>query len=89
MRASDRRIHADFPINLACRVGVRDQLRQRAIPGAVTGIATVTFPDRLPGTELLAWQIPPRDPSAEPEDDAFNDPTIVTERMPPTARVRR
>lgn len=88
MRSRDRRVHADLPINLASRVSVRDQLRQDTIPGAVTGIATVTFPDRLPWAELVTGQIPPRDPSAEAEHDALHDPPILTERMPPTAHVR-
>jgi hypothetical protein len=48
----------------------------------------MTLPDCLPRTELLPWQIAPRDPCAEPIGDAFDDATAITERVtaPPTVR---
>lgn len=89
MRSRDRRIHRHGPVDLPRRVGFGEDLREHTIPGAITGIAAVPLPHRLPRPELAPWEIPPWDPRPEPVRDPLDHPPVITERMTPHTRIRR
>ena len=57
MRTRDRRVNRYGPVDLPGYIGLSEDLRQYAIPGAVAGIAAMPLPHRLPRTELLAGQM--------------------------------
>lgn len=59
------------------------------IPGAVTGISTMPPLRRLPRPELLMREIAPRNPGVKSVSDAFDDPSIASERVTALPRVRR
>ena len=81
MRTRDRRIDRHRPVDLPGRVGLGEDLRQHPIPRPVTGVTAMPLPHRLPRSELLAGQVTPRDPGAEPVRDALHNPSVVTERV--------
>ena len=81
MRTRDRRIDRHRPVDLPGRVGLGEDLRQHPIPRPVTGVTAMPLPHRLPRAELLAGQVTPRDPGAEPVRDALHNPPVVTERV--------
>ena len=59
------RVHADPPVQLTVRMGLRLQRRQQPVPRAVGREPMVALPHRLPRPELR-WQIAPRHPGAVP-----------------------
>ena len=92
MRTCDCRIDRHRPVDLPGRVGLGKDLRQHPIPRPVTGVTAMPLPHRLPRAELLAGQVTPRDPGAEPVRDALHNPPVVTERVttpPGIGRQRR
>jgi hypothetical protein len=85
----DRGIHTHGPVDLPVRVGLRQQPGQDLVPGAIPGIPAVPLPDRALRPEVLDRQVTPRDPGPIPVDDPLDDASVVPERMPAPARVRR
>ena len=61
---------------------------QHPVPGAVGGVAAVTFPYRLPRSEVLTGQIAPGDAGTVAVDDSLDDSTVVLKRSGSFADVR-
>lgn len=87
MSPVDRGVHRHRPVQSAVGISGRQQRHQHPVPGPVTGVATMTFPHRLPRPELRSRQVTPRDAGAIPVDDAFHHTPIITERMTTTPLV--
>lgn len=64
-------------------------VRQDLVPRAIGAVATVTFPYRLPGPELIPQEIPPEDARAIAVDDAIDHPSAVDEGASPAGITRR
>src|SRR5699024_5085577 len=58
------------------------------VPGAVGGVAAVTFPYRLPRSEVLTGQIAPGDAGTVAVDDSLDDSTVVLKRSGSFADIR-
>lgn len=76
----DRAIDGDVPIDIVCGVGISENLGEDTVPGAVGGVAVVSFPHCLPGAEVLTWEVAPGDTCPISIHDAFDDPAIVLKR---------
>lgn len=87
MRAHDRRVHADHPIDIASSVRSGQQRRKDPVPRAVDGKLAVSFPDGLPRPEPIR-QIPPGHPGPVPEDDALDHLAVITPRTTSTPHPR-
>jgi hypothetical protein len=85
----DATVHRHGPLDFAGSVGPCQQRCQHLVPGAVTGVAAMPLPHRLPGSELLSGQIAPGDPSPVPEDDPLDHAAVVAERMTTPPHVGR
>lgn len=77
--ADDRRVDRHRPIHQPSRVAISQQSCENVIPGAVTDIAAVAFPQGLPRTELDR-DITPGQPATEPVDDPLDHPAVISER---------
>lgn len=53
-----------------------------------TCVIAASLPDRLPRSETLSREVPPRDPGAVPVDDALHDLATVPGRAPPPTIAR-
>lgn len=84
----DRAIDGHVPIDIACSAGVSKNLGEDTVPGSVSGVAAVSFPHCLPGTEVLVWEIAPGDACPRSIHDAFDDPAIVFKRSGSFASIR-
>lgn len=85
----DRAIDGDVPIDVAGSVGISENLGEDAVPGAVGGVAAVSFPHCLPGAEVFSWKVAPGDAGPVSVGDALDDPTVVFEGSSSFALVGR
>lgn len=79
MRAVDRGVHADCPVELTGSVSIGQELSMNPVPGAIAAESTVPLPHCLPRPEL-SRQIPPRRTRPEPPHDALNHTAMILER---------
>ena len=89
VRAVDRGVDTDRPVDLPDLVGVREQRRSGSashVPSPAE--PAVPLPRGLPRPELLR-QVPPRDPRPEPVHDRLNDRSMITEPVAPLTIRRR
>lgn len=86
MGTVDRRVDRHVPVNVTRSVGLGQDVREYAVPGAVGCVAAMPLPDGLPRA-IPFRQITPRDPGPVAVDDAFYDAAIVSERTAFTAFV--
>ena len=76
----DGAIHGDVPVDITGSISIRKYVGQHPVPGAIGGVAAVTFPYCLPRPEMLARQVTPGDASAVAVDDSFDDSPVVLKR---------
>lgn len=89
MRMRDRRVDRNVPGDLPGRIGRGEELMLDVISCAVSGVAAMPLPDRLPRPEPLSRKIAPRVPGAVPVDDAPDDLMTIPVRTPPPTIARR
>lgn len=73
----DGAVDGDIPIDATGRVGFREHSDQHTVPRAISGVAVMAFPYRLPESEVLTRQIAPGDACTISIDDSFDYPAIV------------
>src|SRR5699024_11837747 len=79
MSTVDRRVDLHVPVNVAHCIGLGEDVREYAVPGAVGCVAAMPLPHRLPGT-IPIGEISPRDSGAVPVDDALFNAAAITKR---------
>src|SRR5699024_10685653 len=84
----DRRVHRHRPVDVTASISLSHQYRVDLVPHSQPRVEVVALPHRLPGSEPLPGQIPPRNTSPSTIDDALHDHPVVLERMPLTTLVR-
>lgn len=84
---ADRRVNRHVPVNITYGIGLGEDVREYAVPGAVGCVAAMPLPDGLPRA-IPVREITPRDSGPVTVDDAFYDAAVVTEGTAFTAFVR-
>ncbi len=79
----DRGVHADRPPEHRGGVGLDQKSSQDVVPGAVSAVAAVPLPQRLPRPEL-GRDVSPGKPAPIPVDDPLEHPAVIAERAPAT-----